>query len=548
MRDPATGTGLERQRERRRVWLVAALFAITALALHWWRLQVLTASYDQGIFLQVLWNTARGHWFESTLSSQLSTPVVHDGALPVLGYRRLGQHFTPMLALWAPLVALLGAWALPLVQVGLITGAGLVLHRLAEILLAPVLARLVAWSYFGANALIGPTLGNFTDLCQLPLAFFALMLGLRQQRTWLIAIAALVIPLIREDTGVLLVAVAIWMLVRQRERWRLALLLALYGGGWVLLCTTVLMPLFSEDSSRRFMVENFGQYLGERDQASSLEVLGHVLAQPVLVLRELVSPPLQTLLYLLGQSLPLALVPLVSIDSWLLAGPSLLGLFLAQGDNDPLSINIRYTLLVVPGLFSGTVFWWHRRGGRVPARRWRSLWLGCIVLSLLFTLTSNPNRSLSFLIPDSIQPWVYSSPARQWQHGRAAQRALAVIPPDASVSANTPLVPWLAQRPALVRFPRGHRYRDRQGIEREVDWIAVDLGWLRHYGRAFPSDRRKLERAIRTLVELSDRYRPLRVEDGVVVLQHRRHPPDDAEAGQADADLKRLLSRLQAEV
>ncbi|MEB3322874.1 MAG: DUF2079 domain-containing protein, partial [Synechococcaceae cyanobacterium] len=153
----------------RRVLLAAVAFAAVGLLLQWWRLQVLTASYDQGIFLQVLWNGLRGHPFESTLSSQLSTNVIHGGEPPAVGYHRLGQHFTPILLLWLPLVRLLGIWALPLVQVGVVTAAGLVLHRLAARRLAPPLAAMLAVSFFGANAVLGPTWGNFTDLCQLPL-------------------------------------------------------------------------------------------------------------------------------------------------------------------------------------------------------------------------------------------------------------------------------------------------------------------------------------------------------------------------------------------
>jgi uncharacterized membrane protein len=115
----------------------AAAFALVGLALQAWRLEVLQASMDQGIFLQVLSNGLRGHPFESTLSSQLSTNVIHAGQQPALGYHRLGQHFTPILVLWMPLVGLLGSWALPLVQVGLMTAAGLVLYQLARQRLQP---------------------------------------------------------------------------------------------------------------------------------------------------------------------------------------------------------------------------------------------------------------------------------------------------------------------------------------------------------------------------------------------------------------------------
>ena len=505
----------------RRVLIAAGLFAVICLGLQAWRSWVLLASYDQGIFQQVLWNSLHGHWFESTLSSQLSTNVEHAGELPSVDYERLGQHFTPTLLLFAPLLGLLGGAALPLAQVGLVTAAGLVLHRLASGCLPERTANWIAYGYFGGNALIGPTLGNFTDLCQLPLAVFVLVLGLVERRTGLILLAAGLMPLIREDTGVLLVAVGFWLLVRDRQRWPLALALISWGGGWVLLCTNVLMPLFSDDNAKRFMVENFGQYLsdGNSEGSSSLAVLQRMLSQPFLLLQQLVDPPGGTFRYLLGHSLPFLFLPLISLDAWLLAGPSLLGLFLAQGANNPLAITIRYTLLVVPGFALGTLFWWQRRPHLQLGPRFRLAWGAAISLSLLLTLTSNPHRSLSFLVPASVQPWVHSSPVEQWSHGAAARRALAVIPPQASVAANTPLVPLLARREVLVRFPFNTDYLDRKGRPQSVDWVAVDLDLLQRYGWAFAGDWRQLRNSKRWIEEHRQAYRVQSLEDGVVVLQ-----------------------------
>ena len=528
---PATWTTAQR---------AAVVFACLALCLQAWRSWVLLASYDQGIFQQVLWNSLHGHWFESTLSSQLSTNVEHAGELPSVDYERLGQHFTPTLLLWAPLLGLFGGAALPLVQIGLITASGLVLHRLASARLPARTANWLVVGYFAGNALIGPTLGNFTDLCQLPLAVFLLMLGLLEKRVGLTLLAAGLMPLIREDTGVLLVAIGAWLLVRHRQRWPLALALMAWGGGWVVLCTNVLMPLFSDDNAKRFMVENFGQYLGD-DQtngSSSLGVLQRALSQPLLLLEQLVDPPGQTLLYLLGHSLPFLFVPLISLDTWLLAGPSLLGLFLAQGANDPLSITIRYTLLVVPGFALGALFWWERRPHLQIGARVKLAWGVAVTLSLLLTVSSNPHRSLSFLIPDSIDPWVYSSPSQQWSHGSAARRALAVIPSDASVAANTPLVPLLARRNVVVRFPFETGYLDRNGIPQAVDWVAVDLDLLERYGVAFRGDWRQLRNSKRWIEEQRQGYRVQSLDDGVVVLQQ-----DGPIHAELEAALDRQLQR-----
>ena len=75
------------------------------------------------------------------------------------------------------------------------------------------------------------------------LLFFALMLGLWRRRPWLVGVSAALIPLIREDTGVLLVGVGLWLWWRESKRWPLALGLILYGCGWVALVTNVLMLL-----------------------------------------------------------------------------------------------------------------------------------------------------------------------------------------------------------------------------------------------------------------------------------------------------------------
>ena len=526
--------------ERRGVLIAAAAFLLIGWTLQLWRLQMLTATMDQGILLQVLWNGLSGHPFESTLSSQLSTNVVHGGDLPMIGYHRLGQHFTPTLALWIPLVGLLGKWALPLLQVALIAAAGLVLHELARTRLQPELATWITLAFYGANAVIGPCLGNFTDLSQLPICVFALLLGLERRWRWLTLLAALAIPLIREDTGVVLVGLGVWLGWRQRERWPLALALIAYGGGWVVLVTNVLMPLFSHDNARRFMVENFGQYLQGRDQASSMDVLGLVLRQPWVVLHELISPPGRTLGYLAGQGLPLAFIPFLALDSWLLMGLPLLGLLLAQGFNNPLSINIRYTYLVVPGLFAGSIFWWERHRALFATKRFRQLWRACILLSLLFTITSNPNRSLNWIMPDSVQPLVYRAPWRQWQHSHAAHQALRQIPAAASVAANTPLIPHLAARQAIVRFPDGVRFKDRDGHSQSVAWIAVDTDYQQRYSKAFAGERKALRKSIRLLEELQGRYGVQVVSDGVVILK-RESPANPAAA----AALQTLLTQLK---
>ena len=159
----------------------------------------------------------------------------------------------------------------------------------------------------------------------------------------------------------------------------------------------------------------------------------------------------------------------------------------------------------------------------------------CILLSLLFTIGGNPNRSLSWIIPDSIHPLVYRSPWRQWQHAQQAHGAMALIPATASVAANTPLVPHLAGREAIVRFPYDLAYRDRSGHPQTVDWIAVDVDYQQRYATAFPREQQSLRKTIRFLDDLQSDYGVRAVNDGVVILER---------GGRDDPAARNSLSQL----
>ena len=126
--------------------------------------------------LQELWSTAQGRPFESSLSSVLSGAVAVGDALPSVSYLHLGQHANTLTLIGAPLVAWLGPWALPLLQVSALTLAGLVFWQLAVSLPAALAERLTA-AYFLSGAVIGPALENFHDLIWLPLLGFLVLGG-----------------------------------------------------------------------------------------------------------------------------------------------------------------------------------------------------------------------------------------------------------------------------------------------------------------------------------------------------------------------------------
>ena len=503
--------------------VVAIAFFVLCLLFNLHRYYSFYASYDQGIFNQVFWNSMHGRFFQSSLSSALSTNVVHQGQVSEVYYHRLGQHFTPALLLWLPIYALFPSpIALTVLQVTLVTVAGLVLYILARQYLEPKLSAMISVSFYGANAVIGPTLANFHDICQIPLFVFSLLLAM-EKRWWpLFWILAALILAVREDAGVVLFGVGFYLILSKRYP-KIGLAVCTLSFAYMVALTNLIMPIFSEDISQRFMMERFGQY-AEGNEASTLEILWGMISNPWRLVREIFTPFFATLKYLLGQWLPLAFVPAVAPASWIVAGFPLLKLFSAKGLS-VLSITIRYAMTVVPGLFYGAILWWAKRESKIEnspvlSVKFQRFWVVCICLSLFFTFTSNPNRTFYFLVPDSVKPWVYVPAHQQWQHISQMRPLLEKIPDAASVAATTYIIPHLSSRRAILRFPRMEFRNDTKEVEK-VQYIIVDLWRLNRYRVAFKSDRQRLETIVPRIEELynSGEYGITNFRDGVVLLE-----------------------------
>jgi uncharacterized membrane protein len=532
------------RRWRRRVLVAAAAFWLVVLALAGNRYLTFASTQDQGTFNQVFWNGLHGRFFQGSLSSTLSYAVIRRGEPPDVSYRRLGQHFTPALLLWLPLYALWpGAAFLIVLQATLVAAGGLVLYGLARERLEPAVAGLIALAYYAAQGVIGPALSNFHDLCQVPVCAFGLLWALERRRWTLVWILAALLLAVREDTGMVLIGVGLYLLATRRHP-RLGAALLVASAACMLVVTGVVMPRISPDISGRFMVERFPQILGGRE-ASTLDLVTALALRPWMLLRELVTPVGPTLHYLIRHFVPLAFVPAVSGASWLAAGPVLAGLFV-QGDSFPLQANVRYALTVVPGVFYGAVVWWSRHAAAIERAWLRRFWIGCAVASAIAALASNPHGTLSFLLPEEIRPGRFVPLSAQWERGRALWPLVRRVPPDASVSASIWLIPQLSSRRAITRYPH-LSLRDDAGEVRPADFVAVDVpGWrgcdpaaLERRGHVYAEVAR-----VRTLIA-RERYGAVAFAAGVVLAQ-RGAPHDPAALAAWSQFLARCYPRLAA--
>ena len=513
-------------------WVIIAAIAFLTLTLGLTLHRHFTfySSYDQGIFNQVFWNGTHGNFFQSTLSSQLSTNVVHSQELPNVSYHRLGQHFTPALLLWLPIYYLFPDPAtLTVLQAVFITAAGLVLYALGRIYLKPAIAFFIALSFYCANAVLGPSLANFHDISQIPLFVFSLLWAMEKRRWWLFSILTICTLAVREDSGITLFGVGVYLILSRRYP-KIGLIVCSLSFLYMVALTNLIMPLFSEDIAKRFMLERFGQY-ASGESASTLEIIWGMISNPWRLIVELVTPVGETIKYLLGQWLPLAFIPVVAPASWAIAIFPLLKLLLGQGQS-VLAISLRYAMSVTPGLFYGAILWWAGQGfanfnrsitdckPRKLYPKFRRFWVFCICLSLFFTVTSNPSRTLYFLIPDSIDPWVYVSAPEQWQRAGQIRFVLNKIPPNASVSATTYLIPHVSSRREVIRLPALELTNDLGKVV-AVDYIVADLWQLVRYRPAFKEDRQLLESIINLIEDVTRRnlYGVVDFNNGVILLQ-----------------------------
>jgi len=521
---------LNQATEKKGIIVSAIAFFVITLILILHRHFTFYSSYDQGIFNQVFWNGIHGNFFQSSLSSQLSTNVVHNDEVPYVAYHRLGQHFTPALLLWLPIYALFpNSATLSVLQVIFVTSAGIVLYFLAREYVDNTVATLISVSFYAANAILAPTLANFHDISQIPLFVFSLLFAMEKRWWWLFALLSVFILAVREDSGITLFGIGVYMVLSRRFP-RLGIIVCTVSFGYLLVLTNLIMPLFSEDISKRFMLERFGQYV-EGNEASTLDVIWAMVTQPWLLVIELVTPVGRTIRYLLGQLLPFAFIPAVAPGAWMIAGFPLLKLLLGKGFS-VLAITIRYAMGVVPGLCYGAILWWGGQGvlrfnqpletltPRPLSRNFRRFWMVCIGLTLFFTLTSNPNRTFYFLIPDSVDPWVYVSLPEQWEHSGNIYRLMNKIPPEASVATTTYIIPHLSGRREIIRFPALQLRNDQETVE-SVDYALADLWRLRQYQVAFDDDLVRLRAMTYRIEEMTNQgdYGITDFREGVILLE-----------------------------
>lgn len=448
-----------------------------------------TGRFDVGNMVQAVWSTAQGRPLETT---------------DVAGeqFVRLGAHVDPILVLFTPLAwtgvlpeALLVAQAL-IVATGALPAFWLGRRWLGDGRLAVAAAAV----YLLYPPIQWATVTEFHPVTlAAPLLMFCIWAA-EERRYTLLTVAAALAALSKEEVGLALAMLGVWMIARGLGR-RYGALLAVASTAWVAVAVLVVIPHFNAGEGSKF-VDRYGS-LGSDGHGVALSLLTRPWEAVELV------GSYDRLSYLAALLLPLLLVPLAA--PLLLAGalPEVLINILADWFPQ-YSIQFQYVSVIVPFAVCASILGLARlRRARRPEplvrlladpRRVAAVWVGAVAISGVY-LGPVPLWSAVPVVGSSARVEQY----RVTDHSRVMARATAMIPDGVPVSAGNLFGSHLSERERILTFP----------VVEDAQWVIVDRARPYLADRLSPAGH---ARALQALVARPDMRRVFD-EDGVMVFR-----------------------------
>jgi uncharacterized membrane protein len=442
-----------------------------------------TYGFDLGIYDQGTW-----------LLSRLQAPFV-----TIRGLDLFGEHASYILVLVAPLYRL---WADPrllllLQAIALAVPAWIVYRLGARHLGNPVAGLAVAVAYLAYPAMHWALTWQFHPEA-LAAAFLALAaLAADERRTRLMAVWLGLALLCREDVGLVVAGFGGLLMLSGRRTVGRHVLIA--GLVWWVLATFLFIPWANGRQTNLFEL-NYG--------VTGIGPIALLRALPSMAGRALATAlSNQGIGYLLLVLVPLLGLPLLAPKALLPVAPAL---FLNLAAIPPEQHQIRYQYLATSAPFLALAA---VAGLKVVADRRRAL-LAPVLVALVIAAVVMDQRF-------GPAPWSHdkvvaaASPADQ-----ARRQALAMIPPDAPVSAQFNLVPHLSHRAEVFEFPNPFKTANwglngdvhPAGDQKELRYVVVDRSLL-------DQDQQTLLRDLRASPDWATK-----LDSNNVVLLERRGP------------------------
>jgi uncharacterized membrane protein len=443
---------------------------------------------DLGYHDQVIWNTLQGRPFRITLYRQdeqarfwVDVPLDQIRDPDSL----LSYHVEPLLVLIAPIYWL---WndvrALLLLQAGALTLGAWPAYRLGRRQLGHGWAGLaVALLWLLAPARQAAALSDFHTVAIAAPLFLLALDALDTGKTRLFLLASTLCLIAREDTAIIVIALALYAAVFHPRQRCPALMLTGVSLLYLYLVTRVIMPYYNGLAGPTYLYRytQFGSGLRE--------MVWNLFRQPFLYWNWLRQP--DVLAYLGG---------LLASGGWVaVAAPEILAIALPMvlmnalaNTGWPFSGGAHYSIVLVPFLVAAAAVGLARLGrGAVAIGRWGRVGQGSPLgghpkpkpsnLSLLpvsssgFPPVLSPATllvvlalvvALRFQMEQGVAPfsrrWSWSPPDR---HDRLGASILQMVPPHVPVSAQSGLYPHLSHRQGIYQFP----------TIADADTIALDV-------------------------------------------------------------------------
>jgi uncharacterized membrane protein len=461
---------------------VALLAAVAYAAISIYRHDHFASNaFDLGVQDQTIWGYSRLQMIPNTVEMIRNL---------------LGDHFHPILMAIAPLYWI---WddvrVLLVVQAGLLAAAGIPIFWWAR----QRLGLIPAIAFEGAYLIFwGILSGVIYDFHHIAFAVPAISFGLyavlthRNRLFWVMLLVGL---LTRENIALTFAAIGVYIALVQ-HRWRLGLVVIAICAAWFTALIEVVMPAIVGTPYGHWSYDALGSGPGS--------ALLHIVRHPVSSLQLLIDNPIKRKLWggLLGAWL---LLPLLSPIS-LVAIPTVVERLWSS--NPALwSASFHYSLVIAPVLAFASIDVLARLAqllverGILPAPSGGGQGGGFVVGVSMAVLVAGLTLSFGVVRPlDELGTYVSATQAS------AIQSCLAVIPPDASVSASNKLLPHLSHRREIYLLT----------MRADADYVAIDLDT--YLGQFFPGEQAQ----VRTTVSraLANGY-GVACSRGTTVVLHR---------------------------
>lgn len=378
-----------------------------------------TRTYDFARFAQAIWNV----WHGEPLFTSISKNNI------------LGNHFSPILALYAPLLLI---WpnerVLLIAQVVVMAVTGLILAKIVQDK-HPALAPLFLLAFYLNPYVHEVTLFEFRRIVPAALFIALAIYGIYKKKYGLMVFSLLMVLLAKEDMGLVVSAFGVYLLLFERK-WKLALPLIIGGIGWTMIASLWVIPAIGRPGNEEKLYPQlfYFDYLGSNygEMATTLLHNPFILFQQAFQTDHLVA---------LGKFfLPLGLVlPFLSPGILIMILP-ILAYLLLSNDPDMYLLEKWYTAPILPIVF------------------------GAIAIGLTRLSKKWANRAIAWLLVCTAIGFFISSPAlggsrydpalfTVTDHDRIALALVDEVPPDVSVATQVLILPHLALREQIYHYP-----------------------------------------------------------------------------------------------